>query len=367
MSDQTKRGKADFDRPTFPKPPSELEKYSYANPSSAGLGIASLFLLGAFGIGSYLFVLNNPFLLSIYAVFAVVAALGMVWNSYLYLVVKKLDIEWRSYKRSWFLEDSGYCPTVDVYLPSAGEDLDLLDSCYYHVSCMTYPNYKVWVLDDSDRPETKVLARRYGFEYICKPVPRTYKKAGNLRYAFPQTEGELILVLDADMCPRSDMLDEMIWEFGKHPELGLLQTPHYFRVRKGQPIIARGASLMQEIFFRVAQPAWDMFGAAICCGSNAVYRRTALEENQGPALIERSEDVATGLVVIKAGYKVKYLPLCLAAGLSPDTLRAFVNQLYRWSCGAYQTRMSGFLWNRNIPIHIKLMYCSSVVYFMTLL
>lgn len=359
------KGRADFDRPTFPKPPTDIEKYSYANPSSISLGFTSLGLLAAFAGGSFLFIQNDPSLLWAYTFFVVVAGLGMLWNAYLYLVVKKLDIEWRDYQKKWFLEETGYCPSVDVYLPSAGEDLDLLDSCYYHTSCMEYPNYKVFVLDDSGRDEVQALATRYGFEYIRRPNPGEHKKAGNLRYSFPLTEGDLILVLDADMCPRYDMLEEMVWEFGKQPRLGLLQTPHYFRVRKGQPRIQRGASLLQEVFFRVAQPAWDKFGASICCGSNAIYRRDALKENNGPALIARSEDVATGLVVIKAGYKVSYLPLCLAAGLSPDTLRSFVNQLYRWSAGAYQTRMSGFLWNRHIPLHLKLMYCSSVVYFAT--
>lgn len=365
MSVNSERSKADFDRPAFPKPPTDLEKYSYADPAAAGLGLTSAALLVAFAVGSFLFTQNDLHRLWLYYVFVVVAGGGMLWNTFLYLTVKKLDVPWRDYRRRWFLEETGYCPTVDVYLPSAGEDLDLLDSNYYHTAEMTYPHYRVFVLDDSGREEVRLLAQRYGFDYIRRPNLGEDKKAGNLRYAFPMTEGKLILVLDADMCPRADMLDEMVWEFGKDPKLGLLQTPHYFRVRRGQPVIQRGASLLQEIFFRVAQPAWDKFGACICCGSNAVYRRAALAENNGPALIARSEDVATGLVCIRYGYTVRYLPLALAAGLSPETLRSFVNQLYRWSAGAFQTRFSGFLWNRHIPIHLKLIYCSSVIYFAT--
>jgi cellulose synthase (UDP-forming) len=357
--------KADFDRPTFPQPPSDAEKYSYINPGSAGLGLSSALVLGAFVAGSYLFIQNNVALLWVYSIFVAIAGSGMLWNVFLYFTVRKFDVEWFHCQRKWLLQETGYCPTVDVYLPSAGEDLDLLDFCYYHVSRLSYPKTKVFVLDDSARDEVKAIALRYGFEYIRRPNQGEHKKAGNLRYAFPMTDGELILVLDADMCPRSDMLDEMVWLFGKDPSIGLIQTPHYFRVRQGQPIIQRGASLLQEIFFRVTQPAWDRFGAAICCGSNAVYRRTALVSNNGPALIERSEDVSTGLVVIKEGFLVRYLPLALAAGLSPDTLRSFVNQLYRWSAGAYQTRTSSFLWNRKIPFQIQLIYCSSVVYFLT--
>jgi cellulose synthase/poly-beta-1,6-N-acetylglucosamine synthase-like glycosyltransferase len=357
--------KADFDRPTFPQPPTDFEKYLYADPASKKLSVTSIALIVVFMVGSYGFVIRSPYVLGIYYTFAFLVFLSSLWSIYICLAAEKLDVLWRDYRNKWFISESGYCPTVDVYLPSAGEDLDLLDHCYFHISSMDYPNYKVWVLDDSGRDEVKLLASRYGFEYIRRPNLGEHKKAGNLRHAFPLTNGELILILDADMCPRKDMLDEMVWEFGDNPKIGILQTPQYFRVKKNQPTIEKGASLLQEMFYRVYQPACDKFGASICCGSNAMYRRAALEPNNGPALIELSEDVCTGLVVIRYGFTVKYVNVVLAAGLSPSTLRAFVNQLYRWSSGSYKTRFSSFLWNKGIPAHIKLLYFSSVIYFST--
>ena len=54
--------------------------------------------------------------------------------------------------------------TVDVFLPSCGEPLAVLDNTLRHVSLMTWGCPKtVFVLDDSARDEVRDLADKYGF------------------------------------------------------------------------------------------------------------------------------------------------------------------------------------------------------------
>ncbi len=77
----------------------------------------------------------------------------------------------------------------------------------------------------------------------------------------------------------------------------------------------------------------DRFGAAICVGTSAVYRRAALEPQGGPTLIPYAEDVHTGLDVRLAGWSVRYVPVLLSTGICPDNLDAFVRQQYRWCTG----------------------------------
>ena len=59
--------------------------------------------------------------------------------------------------------------------------------------------------------------------------------------------------------------------------------------------------------------------AAICVGSNAVYRRAALDSNGGTTLIEHSEDVHTGFDLRRNGWPLRYIPVNLATGLCPAT------------------------------------------------
>ena len=82
------------------------------------------------------------------------------------------------------------------------------------------------------------------------------------------------------------------------------------------------------------QPARDAVDAAICVGTNAVYRRSALDEVGGFAQIGHSEDVHTGVKLAKAGYRTRYVPVNLAKGMCPDTFDGFVNQQYRWCTGS---------------------------------
>ena len=79
------------------------------------------------------------------------------------------------------------------------------------------------------------------------------KKAGNLRYAFARTSGELYAIFDADFCPRPDFLRETVPYFEAEPSIGILQTPQFFRRREEQTWVEQGAGSSQELFYRLIQ------------------------------------------------------------------------------------------------------------------
>jgi cellulose synthase (UDP-forming) len=88
------------------------------------------------------------------------------------------------------------------------------------------------------------------------------------------------------------------------------------------------------MFYRLIQTSRDTVDGAICVGTCAIYRRAALENSEGFAQIGHSEDVHTGVNLIRAGYKVRYLPVILAKGLCPETFSGYVNMMYRWCTGS---------------------------------
>ncbi len=59
-----------------------------------------------------------------------------------------------------------------------------------------------------------------------------------------------------------------------------------------------------------------------------------LERSGGFAQIGHSEDVHTGVKILKAGMAVRYVPIVVAKGLCPDQASAFLNQQYRWCTGS---------------------------------
>lgn len=133
-----------------------------------------------------------------------------------------------------------------------------------------------------------------------------------------------------DFCPRPDFLHEVMPIHLARPQTAIVQTPQFFRTTTDQSWVEQGAGAVQELFYRVVQINRNRWGASICVGSNAVYRREALVEVGGTAEIGFSEDVHTGFYALTRGWKVRYLPLCLACGICPDTPRAFFSQQMRW-------------------------------------
>ena len=223
-------------------------------------------------------------------------------------------------------------PSVDIFLPSAGEPLEVLDNTYAHVQQVHWRGrLTVYVLDDSARPEVEQMARDRGFVYLTRPNRGHLKKAGNLRYGYDHSRGDHIAILDADFVPRSDFLDELIPYFDD-PTVGIVQSPQFFDCRVGMNWLQRAAGSTQVLFYRYIQPARDRNNAAICVGTSAIYRRAALEQGGGFAAIDHSEDMYTGVNLAEAGFSLRYVATVVTKGVCPDSFASFVTQQYRAAC-----------------------------------
>ncbi|MGR6320628.1 cellulose synthase catalytic subunit [Micromonospora soli] len=257
-------------------------------------------------------------------------------------------------------------PSVDVFLPTAGEDLQILANTYQHVSRLRWPGVMtVYVLDDSDRLAVRELAERHGFRYLVRPNRPIMKKAGNLAYGFAYSNGELIHVFDADFAPREDMTLEIAPYF-EDPKIGIVQTPQYFDVKHPDfNWLQRAAGATQELFYRWIQPARDAVDAAICVGTNAIYRRAALMAGGGFAQIGHSEDVHTGVNMAKAGYVTRYVPVNLAKGVCPDDFDGFAPQQYRWCTGSMSLLGDPRFHRSPLTVKQKLCFWTGFLYYIT--
>jgi cellulose synthase/poly-beta-1,6-N-acetylglucosamine synthase-like glycosyltransferase len=309
-------------------------------------------------MGAWLFVMSHPLFVP-YALFALVMSLYLLLSYGICLTARDFDTSTHLARCLSFVAR----PTVDVYLPCAGEPLEVLENTYKHVRLLNYPNSRlnVYVLDDSNSIAVKALALKYEFEYISRPNPGYLKKAGNLRYAFKRTEGQFFLVLDADFCPHRDFLLETLPYFSN--DVAIVQTPQFFTLDDRHTWIEKGAAYVQELFYRLVQVSRDHHHAPICVGSNAVYRRAALEPFGGTAPIAYSEDVHTGFMVTAAGWRVRYVPFCLAKGMCPDTIDSYFLQQYRWATGSLTLFLNKDFWTSPLTVMQKICYLSGMLYY----
>jgi cellulose synthase (UDP-forming) len=254
-------------------------------------------------------------------------------------------------------------PSVDVFLPTCGEPVELLGNSWTHVAALraAYPGRLTpYVLDDRGRPELKALARKFGFGYAARPDRGWYMKSGNLKYGFEISDSEFILLLDADFAPRTDLLEETLPYFDAFADVGIVQTPQYFHVADEQTWVERGAGAIQELFYRSIQTVRARKDGAICVGSCAVYRRAALDQNDGMSLAQHSEDLHTGFDLYRLGWRLRYLPIALSTGNCPDNVMAFMNQQYRWCSGTMSLLKGGKFWSTRLPLHSRVCYLAGL-------
>jgi cellulose synthase (UDP-forming) len=250
-------------------------------------------------------------------------------------------------------------PSVDVYIPTYNEPIEVLEKTITGALCLDYLNVSVWILDDGRRPWLKAFCEAKGVGYLNRP-DNAHAKAGNINHALTQTNAEFVVVFDADFVPQRNFLMRTIGFFSD-PEIGIVQVPHaFYNYDPMQANLALRKSLPDEqrFFFDVIMPSRDAWNAAFCCGSNSVTRRAALR-SVGDVLPTQSitEDMLLTMTLLRRGYITRYLCERLAFGLAPETVDAFFVQRQRWARGAIQILYlaSGPL-GRNLTLMQRLLF-----------
>jgi cellulose synthase (UDP-forming) len=344
----------------LPVPPSDSEKYSYVRRHSWILTLCTVLTFPPL-VYSQIRMLEDSSWFLFYAPFMVLGTLTFGVSLLADGIGRGFDLaQHRKIVASWL---PLWYPSVDVFLPTCGEPIELLRNTWSYVAALRSAyNGKLtpYILDDAASVEAKQLAKEFGFAYAARPDRGWYKKSGNLKYGFEISDGDFIVLLDADFAPRADLLDETLPYFALFPEVGIVQTPQYFHVVDQQTWVERGAGAIQELFYRSIQATRARKDGAICVGSCAVYRRAALEQNGGMSLAEHSEDLHTGFDLYMQGWRLRYLPIALSTGNCPDNVPAFLNQQYRWCSGTMSLMKDTKFWRAKLPAYSRLCYLAGL-------
>jgi len=265
-------------------------------------------------------------------------------------------------------DDTSLWPTVDVYIPSYNEPLEVVRDTVLAAQCLDYPRdkLKIYLLDDGKRSEFAVFAADVGVGYITRH-DNAHAKAGNLNHAMKLTHGELICVFDCDHVATRIFLQATVGGFLQDPKLALVQTPHYFyspdpferNLSVGRNIPNEGA-----LFYGPIQQGNDNWNATFFCGSCAVIRRSALDQIGGFAVETVTEDAHTALKLQRLGWGSAFIDIPLAAGLATERLVLHVIQRTRWARGMTQIfRLDNPLLGRGLTLQQRLCYLSAMLYY----
>jgi len=265
-------------------------------------------------------------------------------------------------------------PTMDVYIPTYDEDVEIVRKTVLAAVAMEYARDKktVYVLDDGRkdpdrRADLKNMCEELGAVMLTRDT-NDHAKAGNINTALHRTEGDLVLILDCDHIPVKGFLQDTVGFFFD-ASVALVQTPHWFYNPDPfeRNLLTRGqVPVGNELFYKVLQRGNDAWNAAFFCGSAAVVRRSALLEVGGIATETVTEDCHTSLRLHAQGYRSLYYDKIMVAGLAPEKFAAYVGQQVRWARGMAQIlRIENPLLNRKINLTLpqRLCYFSATSHF----
>jgi len=255
---------------------------------------------------------------------------------------------------------SGSPPLVDVLIPVYDEPVSVVEPTVAAATRMTGAEVCVWLLDDGHSDEMRALADRRGAEYLRRDR-REGAKAGNVNHALRYADAAYVVVLDCDHVPSPRFLEATLGELADE-RVAFVQTPQYYaNADRGE--VPAAAWSQQALFFGPIARGKDGHDAMFCCGTNVVFRRAALLDAGGFPVDSVTEDFELSIRLHERGWRSRYVPEVLAAGLAPEDMASYVSQQQRWSRGCLGAL--GAVLRARLPLRAKLQYALSASYFLS--
>ena len=217
-------------------------------------------------------------------------------------------------------------------------------------SCLRqdYPNYTVYILDDSSQQAYKdrvdaFAAQHAGLVKVVRRPDRKAFKAGNMNHGLAHFAHEpYFAIADADEILPSDFLSKTVAVLEHDPTCGFVQANH--RANPDAPSqLARDLGTGIDIHWKWYQPLRNDFGFVMFLGHGALLRRDVWEKIGGfPDIV--SEDLGFAIHARELGYRGRFLEDVVCYEDFPDSVRAFRIRHMKWTRGTSEFLRKKMAW-----------------------
>jgi poly-beta-1,6-N-acetyl-D-glucosamine synthase len=227
-------------------------------------------------------------------------------------------------------------PFVSIVVAAFCEEA-VIEGTLDSLLALDYPDYEVIVVDDGSPDRTADLVRGFlGPRSRVRLVEKRVNegKAMALNDAIPVTRGEIVVVIDADIQPRPDVLRHMVGHF-RHGRVAAVT---------GNPQVTNTRSLLAKLqatefasivsVLRRAQRVWGRI--LTVSGAVCAFRKGAMVDVGLFDPDKATEDIALSWKLQRRFYDIRYEPRAVCAMQVPETLTALWQQRKRWARGLAQ-------------------------------
>ncbi len=231
------------------------------------------------------------------------------------------------------------------------------------LSCVRqdYPNYTVYILDDSSNPDFQLRVDRFANRFrnrvkvIRRPERRAFK-AGNMNYGLENYVKEpYFAIADADEILPANFLSKLVPVMEADPQCGFVQANHRANPNS-ESALAKDLGVGIDLHWKWYQPLRNDFGFVMFLGHGALLRRKCWEEIGGfPEIV--SEDLGYAIHIREKGYRGRFVEDVICYEDFPDTVRAFRIRHMKWTrgtCEFLKLKMGWLLRAKNISWAEKL-------------
>lgn len=226
-------------------------------------------------------------------------------------------------------------PTVSVLIPAYNEER-VIEASVRRVLASDYPGVAVMVVDDGSKDRTSaIVAQAFADDpRVTLLTLENGGKAAALNRALLQTEGEVVIALDADTQFEAETIGRLARWFAD-PRIGAVAGDA--RVGNRVNLVTRWQAVEYITAQNLERRALAGFDAmTVVPGAVGAWRRTALETVGGYPEDTLAEDQDLTIAIQRAGWRVTYDPRAVAWTEAPETFRALAKQRYRWAFGTLQ-------------------------------
>jgi cellulose synthase/poly-beta-1,6-N-acetylglucosamine synthase-like glycosyltransferase len=254
-------------------------------------------------------------------------------------------------------------PKITVQIPLYNERL-VAKRIVNTIAKLTYPTdrLQIQIVDDSDDDTSTIIAERVAYyqkqginiQHVQRANRQGFK-AGALKDAMVNAQGEFIAIFDADFIPDADILINNIHYFTQST-LGMLQF-RWEHLNRRSSLLTKTQAIMLDAHFGLEQQVRCASGMLFNFnGTGGIWRKSTIIDAGNWSADTLTEDLDLSYRAQLTGWKMLYLNNITCPGELPADMNAFKSQQYRWAKGGVQVMMKMFstVWRAKLSFSKKI-------------